>query len=71
MLLRRMVYATYLLPVSARAEFRTLEVHYDPPPTEAEIFLGNPGNWVQLGILAVLVGIGVVLLRRKSSPPEN
>lgn len=60
-----------LSPTSVLAQFTAPEVHYDPPPTPTEIYFSNPNNWVQIGTLAALVGIGVLLLlRRKASSKE-
>ena len=69
--MKRLMILASLLPTAAVAQFTVPEVHYDPPPTQAEIYFSNPNNWVQLGILAALVGIGVLLLVRwKESSKE-
>ena len=69
--MKRLMILASLLPTAAAAQFTAPEVHYDPPPSQAEIYFSNPDNWVQLGILAALVGIGVLLLVRwKASPKE-
>ncbi len=62
--MKRLMILTSLVPAAAVAQFTVPEVHYEPPPTQTEIFFSNPDNWVQLGILAALVGIGILLLVR-------
>ncbi|MDA7425716.1 hypothetical protein [Thalassococcus lentus] len=62
--MKRLMILASLSPTAVFAQFTVPEVHYDPPPTQTEIYFSNPDNWVQLGILAALVGIGVLLLVR-------
>ena len=69
--MKRLIIAAATLPTLARAQFTAPEVYSPPSQTKAEMYFNNPSNLVQLGILAALVGIGVLLLlRRKASSKE-